>query len=79
MRHARVYHVVLWFGLACFVLPGCLALSFGGKSQQVDTVVSESPEMKSRLSDLERRVETLERQAGAPLILPPGTTSLNGG
>lgn len=52
-------------------LSGCLALSFGGKSQQVETVVSESPQTQERLGKLEARVDALERQL-APQLAPPG-------
>lgn len=62
------------FVLAC-ALPGCLALSFGGKSQQVDTVLTESPETKNRLDQLESRINALEHQVapGVPVLepLPP--------
>lgn len=56
--------------LAC-PLSGCLALSFGGKSQQVDTVMTENPETKDRLGKLESRVEALEHQFMPPVV-PPG-------
>jgi hypothetical protein len=46
---------------------GCLALSFGGKSQQVDNIVSESPETINRISNLEARVGALEQQQGLPI------------
>jgi hypothetical protein len=65
--------VVLLAGL--LGLPGCLALSFGGKSQQVDTVVAESPQTIERIKQLEARVEALEQQSTAtltPQLHPPG-------
>lgn len=52
------------------LLSGCLALSFGGKSQQVETVVSESPQTLERIGKLESRVEALEQQL-APQLAPP--------
>lgn len=55
---------------------GCLALSFGGKSQQVDHIVSESPETINRISNLEARVGALEQQQGLPLNSPGGKSSL---
>lgn len=61
--------------VACVAsLPGCLALSFGGKSQQVDTVNSESPQTQERLAKLESRVDALEQQFAlppAPALGPP--------
>lgn len=58
---------------AILCLSGCLALSFGGKSQQVETVVAESPETKERLSRLEARMSALEQQLSPQL--PPVTSS----
>lgn len=52
------------------LLSGCLALSFGGKSQQVETVVSESPQTLERIGKLESRVEALEQQL-TPQLAPP--------
>ncbi|MDB5388145.1 MAG: hypothetical protein JWM11_3791 [Planctomycetaceae bacterium] len=56
-------------GMVCFSV-GCLALSFGGKTQTVDHVVSESPETLARIDSLESRVQTLERQLVPQESLP---------
>jgi hypothetical protein len=56
---------------APLLLCGCLALSFGGKSQG-DTVLSESVLTQERLGKLEARVDALEQQV-APQLAPPVT------
>jgi hypothetical protein len=64
------------FTLGMLVLSsGCLALSFGGKSQQVDHIVSESPETINRISNLEARVGALEQQQGMPINPTSGKTT----
>lgn len=65
------WFVVIRAGML-LTLPGCLALSFGGKSQQVDTVVSENPETKERLNRLESRVQALEQQLTPAVPGSPG-------
>lgn len=66
-----------WLFTLCGVLPllsGCLALSFGGKSEQVENVVTESPQTQERLRQLEARMDTLEQQV-APQLSPPVKTN----
>jgi hypothetical protein len=58
-------------GVIC-LFTGCLALSFGGKTQTVDHVVSESPETLARISTLESKVQTLEQQLLPQESLPGG-------
>lgn len=58
-RLLAVSLLVVGTGSQCM---GCLALSFGGKTQTVDHVVAESPETLSRIDSLETRVQALERQ-----------------
>ena len=61
--------IVLCTGLS-LLQTGCLALSFGGKSQQVDTVVSESPDTKERIDKLESRVQAIEQHLPLPANVP---------
>lgn len=60
---------------------GCLALSFGGKTQTVDDVVTESPETLARIDRLESRVQSLEQQLSPqfqpPQIQTPGISSIS--
>ena len=59
--------------MLCGVVPllsGCLALSFGGKSQQVENVVTENPQTQERLGQLESRMDALEQQL-VPQLAPP--------
>src|SRR5262245_56021193 len=69
LRTQFPFRAIVVAAVACS-LPGCLALSFGGKSQQVDTVMTENPETQDRLAKIESRVEALEQQL-TPQLSPP--------
>ena len=73
----RSRHLVLslLLGGTSSLTAGCLALSFGGKTQTVDHVTAESPETLSRIDRIEARVQALEQQIMPPTL--PGSQSVS--
>ena len=77
MLRARYLVQVSILGGTICVIPGCLSLQFGGKTQTVDSVVTDNPATLKRIDELESRVESLERQLAPPVIpAPAGLQSL---
>ena len=75
MLRTRFCFQTLFLCAGVFLLPGCLALSFGGKTQKVETVNTEAPQTQERLGKLESRVQTLEQQFALPPVPAIGEPS----